>query len=311
MIETKNKKEIIVVGIGEIVWDIFPDGPHLGGAPANFVYYSQLLGQKSILISRVGDDQLGKAALKQLESNKLIIDYIQLDKNHATGTVNVKLDLNGVPAFTIQENVAWDFLEKTYSLKSIAKKASAVCFGSLAFRSALSRETICWFLNQIRSDCLRVLDINLRPPFYSKELLDSLLRLANVLKINEWELSIVRSLFFPSLYDENAILKNLIEIYKIDVIALTKGEKGSRLIAADKESYHPGFSVEVVDTVGAGDAFAAALVAGLLNGDELDKINRAANWLASRVCSQKGAWVNVDSPVPVEILGQKFQEDKE
>jgi fructokinase len=296
LIETKfknNKKNNMVVGVGEVVWDIFPDGPRLGGAPANFTYYSQLLGKKSILVSRVGDDNLGKETLFYLSRHGLITDYIQLDQIHPTGTVKVVLDSAAVPVFAIQENVAWDYLEKSAYLQSIAEEVSAVCFGSLAFRSFQPRETIGWFLNQLRSDCLRILDINLRPPFYSKELIDSLFRFANVLKVNEVELNIIGSIFYFSVSNETEILKNLLDTYKFKLIALTKGEKGSRLITADRESYHPGFSVEAVDTVGAGDAFTAALVVGLLNSEELDEINEKANWLAGQVCTQKGAWVEV------------------
>lgn len=283
----------MLVGIGEIVWDVFPDGPRLGGAPANFVYYSQLLNQKSILVSRIGDDELGKRALGQLSSNKMILDYIQIDKAHPTGTVKVELDPKGIPVFSIQENAAWDYLEKSPALQELALQASAVYFGSLGLRSPQSRETINWFLSQTGPDCLRVLDINLRPPFYSKELLGSLLKLTDILKLNDGELRTIGRIFFPNLSGEETISRELIKNYKIKLIALTKGEKGSRLITAEKESCHPGFSVEVVDTVGAGDSFAAALVVGLLRGEELDLINYEANRLASQVCSQQGAWAKV------------------
>ncbi|HEK85433.1 MAG TPA: carbohydrate kinase [Candidatus Aminicenantes bacterium] len=296
----KSEQDKLVVGIGEVVWDIFPDGPHLGGAPANFVYYTQLLGLRSILITRVGEDELGKETLKQLSSHNMITDYIQVDKNHPTGTVRVELDSNGVPTFTIEQNVAWDYLEKNDILKSIAQQASAICFGSLAFRSSPSRGTIDWFLTQAKPDCLRVLDINLRPPFYSPELLDWLLRKADILKLNDGELKTIGRLFYPKLSGETFLCRKLISDYQIKLVALTKGEKGSLLITADKESTHPGFLIKVVDTVGAGDSFTAALVIGLLSGKELDRINQNANWLASRVCSQKGAWVQVASTVPGE-----------
>jgi len=294
LIGVRKGKEAIVVGIGEIVWDIFPDGVRrLGGAPANFVYYSQLFGRKSFLVSRIGDDDLGKETMALMNQHGLNIDYIQMDTVHPTGTVKVFLNLEAVPIFTIQENVAWDYLEKSPNLQSLAQKADAVCFGSLAFRSSQSRETISWFLSQLQSDCLRVLDINLRPPFYSKELIESLFKLADVLKLNETELEIIKSLFSFSDERETEILKKLLANYKFKLIALTKGEKGSRLLTADEDSSHPGFSIKAVDTVGAGDAFTAALVDGLLHGKSLDEINESANRLASLVCTQKGAWVKV------------------
>jgi len=292
--EDKKIKGKILVGIGETVWDIFPQGPQLGGAPANFVYYGALLGQNSILVSRVGNDELGRETLKRFASYGMTTDYVQVDEKRATGKVNVTLDQKGAPAFAIQENVAWDYLEKSPALEALAKKASAVCFGSLAWRSRKSAETIDWFLNQVRPDCLLVLDINLRPPFYSKELLDFLLRKARILKVNDWELSFLASIFFPDCFEEDAIINKLLEVYDIELIALTKGERGSRLITPHSQSSHPGFSVKVVDTVGAGDAFAAALVSGLLNGERLEEVNRKANWLASQVCSQEGAWTKVN-----------------
>lgn len=291
--ESLNKMKIIA-GIGEIVWDIFPDGqPRLGGAPANFVYYSQLLGTESLLISRIGDDELGKETLYLLAQVGLNQEHIQIDAFHPTGTVRVSLDAAAVPAFIIEENVAWDYLEKSPSLRQLASKANAICFGSLAFRSSQSRETLNWFLSGLRADCLRVLDINLRPPFFSKDLIEYLFTQANVLKINETELELIKSLFSFQEREEIDILKKLLHLYDFKLIALTKGEKGSRLFTANKESSHPGFPVEAVDTVGAGDAFTAALVHGLLNGEELDEINEKANRLASLICTQKGAWVEV------------------
>ncbi len=289
-----SKQSTIVVGIGEIVWDIFPDGPRLGGAPANFAYYAKVLGRKAILVSRVGNDELGKRTLSLLSGQGLLTDHVKVHRSHPTGTVKVVLDPAAVPVFTIQENVAWDYLEPYSDLQAIAREASAVCFGSLAFRSAMNRDTINWFLNQVRPDCLRVLDINLRPPFYSKDLVNSLLGLADVLKANEEELNIIGSMFSPSLSDETKALERLLRNYGMKLVALTKGRKGSRLITADGESYHPGFTVDVVDTVGAGDAFTAALVDGLLSGESLDEINERANRLASLVCARKGAWVEVD-----------------
>jgi len=294
LLELKKGKEAIVVGIGETVWDIFPDGERrLGGAPANFVYYSQLFERKSFLVSRIGIDDLGKETIALMTQHGLNIDYIQMDPVHPTGTVKVFLNKQAVPVFTIQENVAWDYLEKSQILQSLAKKAAAVCFGSLAFRSSQSRETISWFLSQLKPDCLRVLDINLRPPFYSKELIESLFRLADILKLNETELELIKSIFSFSNEEETEILKKLLNNYKFKLIALTKGENGSRLLTADEDSSHPGFSIKAVDTVGAGDAFTASLVDGLLKGKSLDEINERANRLASLVCTQKGAWVRV------------------
>jgi len=292
--KVKNIQNMLIVGIGEIVWDIFPDGPQLGGAPANFIYYSHLLGVKSILVSRIGKDSLGDATLNKFKRYNLSTRYIQVDNIHPTGTVNVKLNSNGKPKFIIRENAAWDFLEKNISLSHLAKKASVVYFGTLAFRSPISRSTIEWFLNQIEPNCIRVLDINLRPPYFSKELINLLLQIADVLKLNEEELEILSSSFSWDIKDKIEILRFLLNTYSIKLIALTKGEKGSYLITKENFYSHPGFPVKTVDTVGAGDAFTAGLAIGLLKGEELEKINLKANWLASRVCTKRGAWVEID-----------------
>jgi len=283
----------IIVGLGEVVWDIFPDGAHLGGAPANFVYYAQLLGLQGFLVSRVGDDKLGQETLKRFSSQHLTTDYIQVDRIHPTGTVKVELNAEKVPTFTIEEKVAWDFLEKVESLQVLAKKAAAVCFGSLAFRSAVTGETISWFLDQASPDCLLVLDINLRAPFFSPELINRLLNRAHILKLNESELETIRGYFYPTLKEERLLCKQLIKDYQLKLIALTKGEKGSLLVSSLEESYHPAFATAVIDTVGAGDAFTAAMVAGFLKNEKLEEINRKANLVASRVCAQEGAWVRL------------------
>lgn len=295
--ESLNRMKIIA-GIGEIVWDIFPDGqPRLGGAPANFVYYSQLLGTESLLISRIGDDELGKETLYLLAQADLNQEYIQIDPFHPTGTVRVSLDAAAVPTFFIEENVAWDYLEKSPNLRQLASKVNAICFGSLAFRSSQSRETLNWFLSGLRADCVRILDINLRPPFFSKDLIEYLFTQANVLKINETELGLIKSLFSFREREEKDILKKLLHLYNFKLIALTKGEKGSLLLSGNRECHHPGFPVKAIDTVGAGDAFTAALVNGLLKGMDLEEINRRANWLASYVCTQKGAWVKLENKI--------------
>ncbi|MBC7363537.1 MAG: carbohydrate kinase [Candidatus Aminicenantes bacterium] len=283
----------IVVGIGEVVWDIFPDGAYMGGAPANFVYYAQLHGFQSYLVSRVGDDELGRETIKRFSSHQLPTDYIQVDRIHPTGTVKVRLDANKVPTFTIEENAAWDFLERNESLQQLAKKAEAICFGSLAFRSVVTGETINCFLDQASPDCLLVLDINLRAPFFSPELIKKLLEKADVLKLNEGELDIIAGYFYPDLKEELPLCRRLIQDYQLALVALTKGEKGSWLVTSKQESYHPAFPVTVVDTVGAGDAFTSVLVAGLLKGQSLEEINKQANWVASRVCAEKGAWVEL------------------
>jgi fructokinase len=271
------------------LWDIFPQGRRLGGAPANFVFQAQSLGAEGYIVSRVGSDKLGLEIISQLEVYCLEKNFIQIDPSPSTGTVTVNLDEEGKPSFIIHENAAWDFIEFDPSLADLASRADAVCFGSLCQRSLVSQKTIGNFLESTRADCLRVLDINLREPFYSKNIIVSLLERCNVLKLNDEELKTLAELL-SARGRESDILARLTEQFSLDFIALTKGSKGSLLFARGVQSVHPGFSVKVEDTIGAGDAFTAALVMGILQRKRLDLINEEANRLASIVCTQKGAW---------------------
>jgi fructokinase len=228
----------------------------------------------------------------QFEAHGLEKRFIQVDPIHPTGTVTVNLDQEGNPHFTIPENVAWDYLETTPDLLDLAGRADAVCFGSLAQRSRVSRNTVQKFLDSTKKDCLRFLDINLRQSYYNKATIAHLLNGSTILKLNLEEMAILAKMFDLE-GKETEILDSLLARFPLDLIALTKGEKGSRLFSRHEESTHPGFSVPVVDTVGAGDAFTAALVMGILEGKPLRQINEEANRLASLVCTQSGAWVEI------------------
>ncbi|MBP7794033.1 MAG: carbohydrate kinase [Candidatus Saccharicenans sp.] len=281
-----------IFSLGEILWDIFPEGKKIGGAPANVAFYLSRLGENPVLISRVGEDSFGEEALSVCQNCSLKTDFIQKDEVHCTGKVNVHLDSQGVPRFEIQDNVAWDFIEESPLISLAIKEADAVCFGTLAQRHEKSRTTIRRLLAQTRTDCLKVLDLNLRFPYFDKELIEASLRMADVLKLNSDELAIVSELFSLNGV-ELELLRILLEKFSLQLVALTAGEKGSILLSHKEKSLHSGYSVPVVDTVGAGDAFTAALVHGLLSGLELDEINDFANRLASLVCTKKGAWVEI------------------
>ena len=281
-----------IFSLGEILWDIFPEGKKIGGAPANVVFYLSRLDENPVLVSRVGTDSLGEEALAICQNCSLKTDFIQKDEVHSTGKVNVHLDSQGVPRFEIQDNVAWDFIEESPPLFLTIKEADAVCFGTLAQRHEKSRTTIRRLLEQTRTDCLKVLDLNLRFPYFDKELIEASLRMADVLKLNSDELAIVSELFSLNGV-ELELLRTLLEKFSIKVIGLTTGENGSILLSDEKEFRHPGYCISAVDTVGAGDAFTAALVHGLLSGLELEEINDFANRLASLVCTKKGAWVEI------------------
>jgi len=279
----------IVVGIGEILWDLLPDGRQMGGAPANFAFHARALGAASVIVSAVGDDPFGREILVQLRSRGLDLSGIATVSSAPTGTVTVALDAGGIPHYTIPEGVAWDVLPWTAGLGDIAARADAVCFGTLAQRSPVSRATIGSFLDATRPDCLRVLDLNLRQSYFSRELVLGLLERATVLKLNDDELAAVAGMLsLPG--PETRVLAALLQAYPLTVIALTKGPSGSRLFGRGSDIIHPGYPAETEDTVGAGDAFTATLVAGLLKEKSWEEIGERANRIAGYVCSQKGAW---------------------
>jgi fructokinase len=299
----------VVVGIGEILWDMLPSGKRLGGAPANFAVQARSLGAEGLIAGAVGGDALGREILKSLAARGIPPDFIAVVPDAPTGTVAVKLDAEGVPEFTIASPVAWDVLRSTPALTALASKADAVCFGTLAQRSLVTRTTIRDFLDATRPECWRVFDLNLRQRFYSREIIADLLGRSRILKLNDEELGTIAGLFSLA-GGETDILARLRDTFSLEIIALTKGSGGSRIFGRGSDSVHPGFSVDVVDTVGAGDAFAAALVMGILDNKSLGEINEAANRLAGRVCSQRGAWPEIpaETAIRAEMEGRRRKE---
>jgi fructokinase len=278
----------VCVGLGEILWDMLPTGKQLGGAPANFAYHAQVLGAQSVVVSCVGDDELGREIVAQLDELGLDRSYLAVDKTHPTGTVTVELDESGKPDYTIHENVAWDFIPSEPRLAELAGRTDAVCFGSLCQRSEISHRAVRGFLAATRLECIRVFDINLRQSYFNKGIVQTMLELSNVLKLNDEELPVVAELLDLG-GSEADLFARLTENYALRMIAVTRGEHGSRLYAQGRSSEHKGFRAQVADTVGAGDSFAAAIALGMLCGRSLDEINEFANRLASFVCSQSGA----------------------
>ncbi|WP_272700965.1 carbohydrate kinase family protein [Desulfovibrio sp. Fe33] len=280
-------KPILAVGLGEILWDVLPHARLLGGAPANFAYQVNALGGAGVPVSRVGNDDLGREALSLLVLRGLNIDGVSLDPEHPTGTVDARVDEHGVAAYVFPDDVAWDFLALDHAALTLAANADAVCFGSLAQRAEVSRRAIHRFL-AVAEKALKVFDINLRQHFYTPEILIASLKAAHVLKLNDEELGIVRRLFsLPE--GEQPALRALMERYGLDLAVLTRGGAGSLIVSTDAVSDLPGEPVDVVDTIGAGDAFTAALVLGYLKGHPLDDINRHAARVAAHVCGQPGA----------------------
>jgi fructokinase len=284
---TKSAKPI-VVGIGEVLWDMLPSGKQLGGAPANFVYHAGALGAEAIMASRVGKDKSGLEIIKKLRVLGVNTGYIGVDSLHPTGIVEVKLDSKGKPAYDIKRNVAWDFMPFPSGLRSLAKRTNAVCFGSLAQRSAISRRTIREFVRAAPRSALKVFDINLRQRFYDRAVIRDSLAIANILKINDDELRLLAEMFSMPV-DEAAAAGWLLEKYQLKVVAVTKGAKGASLYCPAGVYYAASRKIAVVDTVGAGDAFTAALVMGMLKGLPMEVVCRLATRLAEYVCSRHGA----------------------
>jgi fructokinase len=299
-----------VVGIGEVLWDLLLTGPQLGGAPANFAYHANALGAHAYVITRVGDDDHGREIIRRFREMGIRSGAIQVDERAPTGTATVTLSGNGLAHFTVHENVAWDFIAATHEALALVAQAHAICFGSLAQRSASSRQAIHQLLAAAPTDSLRVFDINLRQKFYSRAVIEHSLRIANVLKLNDDELpAIAEMLSLRGAIEEQ--MKQLADTFHLRLIALTRGAQGSVLYQSksgaggeERWSNCPSRAVDVVDTVGAGDSFTAALVMGLLRKMDLDEINLLANDVARYVCSHAGG----TPPLPSEFA-KRFECD--
>jgi fructokinase len=285
-----------VVGLGEVLWDILPDAIHLGGAPANFAYIAGLMGDRGVVASRVGADPRGEEARRRMEALGLPPTFLQSDqdKDHPTGTAEVHVDSNGQALFVIAQPAAWDFLAWTPQWKNLAKETDAICFGSLAQRSRQSRETIRKFLLAAPRTAVRIFDVNLRGDFYSEELLAESMRLANIVKLNDEELPKIMRLGdlrgggLPH-RDERSSAETLLQLYDLEMVCITRGNRGSLLVGKSGAREHAGFKVKVVDTIGAGDAFTAGLTHAYLNHASLDEMNTVANRVGAWVASQAGA----------------------
>lgn len=284
------------LGLGEVLWDLLPSGAQMGGAPANFAYHARALGADAGVITRVGNDSLGHDILKRFEALGLPTNLVQRDDRAPTGTVTVQLSADGVPQFTIHENVAWDRLATTEEALATVAAADAVCFGSLGQRCEPARSTIQRLVSAVRPAALRIFDINLRQHFYSRDVVERSLQEANVLKLNDAELPVLAAMFGLS-GPVRAQMERLAGCFKLQVVALTRGPRGSLLFGPGGWSDHGGLPVEVCDTVGAGDAFTAAMTLGLLAGWNLDRVNEHANQVARYVCSCPGA----TPPLPASL----------
>jgi len=278
-----------VVGLGELLWDLLPSGKQLGGAPANFVYITSLLGDTGIPASRVGRDSLGDQALQELAQLGLSNAFVQQDPANPTGAVKVDIDSSGQPRFDISEPVAWDSLEWIPAWQQLAKEADAVCFGSLAQRSAQSRSTIRSFLQATRPEAVRIFDVNLRQNFYTAQVLAESMKLATIVKLNHEELPRIMHFLEHENTAEKESARRLLSSHNLKLVCVTRGSRGSLLVSKSGSSEHAGFRVKVADTIGAGDAFTAGLTHEYLHGASLDGMNEVANRVGAWVASQPGA----------------------
>ena len=279
----------IVVGMGEALWDVLPEGKKIGGAPANFAYHVSQFGLPSCVVSAIGDDALGKEIIENFTSKGL--NHLIAEVPYPTGTVQVEIDPAGVPQYEIKENVAWDNIPYTARLEQLAERTKAVCFGSLAQRNVVSRNTINRFLDAMpqTDDTLVVFDVNLRQGFYNKEILCNSMKRCNILKINDEELVTVNRMFgYPGidLQDKCWILLGK---YNLKMLILTCGINGSYVFTPGNVSFQPTPKVEVADTVGAGDSFTAAFISSILKGKSVQEAHSIAVRTSAYVCTKKGA----------------------
>lgn len=279
----------MIIGIGELLWDMLPSGAQMGGAPANFACHARALGADTMVVSAVGDDSPGHDIIRRLQRMEVDTCGIAIDPDHATGRVDVDLGAGGQPSYTIHTDAAWDHIPAPSEIVAIASTADAICFGTLGQRGHASRTSVRTLLESAGPDCLRVLDVNLRQHFYSRELIHESLLMANVVKLNDEELRMVSPMLGIPGESLEKQLGGLLERYSLRLVACTRGGEGSLLHNGHTCLAHPGRETTVADTIGAGDSFTSALTLGLLKGWPLVQIAETANAVAAHVCSCTGA----------------------
>lgn len=293
----KLSKEYIV-GLGEILFDCLPEGKKLGGAPANFAYHASQFGLNGIAVSAIGPDELGKEILSQLGEKNLKTRLETVD--YPTGTVQVTLTGDGIPVYDICEGVAYDNIPWTPEIENIAKETRAVCFGTLAQRNEVSRQTIQKFIETMPEGSLKIYDINLRQHFYNQTLIEDNLNRCNILKINDEELETLGEMFgYASLLPENKCWI-LLAKYNLDILILTCGTEGSYAFTKGNVSFQPTPKVNVADTVGAGDSFTSTFCSAILNGKSVAEAHKLAVEVSAFVCTQNGAMPQL----PAELIAR-------
>lgn len=294
-----------VTAIGEILFDIYPTTKKLGGAPLNFLYHIFKLTGQGNIVSRIGKDILGSSIFEFLNNIKMPAEFIQVDHLHPTGVASVTLNEKSEPTFTIDEDRAYDFIEKIRSLEKLINEGTdCLYFGTLAQRSEVSRATIQSLFNKkIKYFC----DLNIRQEFYSKEIIETSLKTANILKLSVGELKLLNDIFIKVDFETEKISKLIITEFDLDYLAVTLGGEGSLILKKDEVNHYKSKPVEIIDTVGAGDAFAAIFCIGCLQSWKLDKINKLANDFASELCKINGALPKSDEIY--EMMRKKIENE--
>lgn len=284
-----NPSQKFIVGLGEVLWDLFPDGARLGGAPANFSFHAAQLGTPSVLVSAVGKDDLAARTRRELEARG--IDFLLHESDFPTGTVDVRLDANGAATYDIRTDAAWDHLSISPAMQQVAQSALAVCFGTLAQRTPTGQAAIRDFLAHTSPQCLRICDINLRAPHFSDASIESSIRQCNVLKVSTDEWPFITNLLHLETVSLSDAAHQLLQRFNLQMLILTCGAEGSHVFSPASHSYLPSLPVEVVDTVGAGDSFTGAFCAALLRGHSLHDAHTLAVEVSGHVCAHAGAMV--------------------
>lgn len=283
-----------IVGLGEVLWDIFPEYKRPGGAPANVTYHVSVMGNTGMLASRIGNDTNGNALLRFLEGRELNLDCVQVDPDKPTGSVDVTFNNKGEPSYRINEDAAWDYMEYSEDWESLTRETDAVCFGTLAQRSEQSRATIRQFLDGMPKSCLRILDLNLREPFYNEEIIRESLQRCEVLKLNRDERD-----YLAGFFKTDNFYRHVFDAFGVQIICLTKGDQGSELITPDSHIVEPRHKIDVSggDNVGVGDAFTAILTHRILQDSPLEEALASANRYAAHIASLKGGMPEVPEVV--------------
>jgi fructokinase len=296
----------IVVGLGELLWDCFPDSCRPGGAPANVAFHAQQLGQRGVICSRIGDDELGRELLAYLGARGLDTRHVQRDRSRPTGYVTVNTANPDRPSFIIHENVAWDALEFNDELGGLMGVAAAVCFGTLAQRSPRSRETIHRCLSAAQN-ALIVYDVNLRQNWYERDWIERSLRTADIVKLNIDEVAVLAEVLETESPDPQRFAADLRARFGVELVCVTRAEEGCALIGRDETADVSGVRVEVADAVGAGDAFTAALITARLRGWGLRTAATFANEVGALVAGRPGAMPSL--PTELAELAAKVESD--